>query len=169
MQVPELFAELGIPAGYGVDPPLPRYAEAGRLEDVEPNILGRMQRLAPRGARRWRAMKAAAEKEGVELLLVSGFRSYEYQAELIRKKLAAGQGIDAILHVNAAPGFSQHHTGLAVDVATPGVRPLTQEFEHSRTFSWLQHNAERFGFKMPYGRDNALGLAFEPWHWSLLA
>jgi D-alanyl-D-alanine carboxypeptidase len=168
MQVPELFAELGIPPGYGVNPPLPRYAEAERLEDVEPNILGRMQRLTPKAARRWRAMKAAAEKDGVELLLVSGFRGYKHQTELIRRKLAEGRTIADILRVNAAPGFSQHHTGLAVDIATPGTRPLTLDFERSGAFSWLQQNAQRFNFRMPYGRDNRFGLAFEPWHWSLL-
>ena len=69
----------------------------------------------------------------VELLLVSGFRSVGYQADLIRRKLASGQDIDAILRVNAAPGFSEHHTGRAVDVATPGTRPLTEAFASSAT------------------------------------
>lgn len=168
MQVAELFAELGIPADYGVNPPLPTYLQTEQLEDVEPNILGRMQRLAPQAARDWRAMKAAALEEGVAILLVSGFRSYEYQIELIRKKLAAGQNIESILRVNAAPGFSQHHTGLAVDVATPGTRPLTHDFEQSDAYVWLRINAESFGFIMPYERDNPFGLAFEPWHWSQL-
>lgn len=168
MDAAELFRILGIPAGYGQNPPLPTYAEAARLEDVEPNIIGRMQRLAPPAAHGWRAMKTAAKEDGIEIMLVSGFRSYEYQIELIRRKLAAGGGIESILRVNAAPGFSQHHTGLAIDIATPGIRPLTEDFEHSEAFFWMQHHAERFGFNMPYGRDNRFGLAYEPWHWSQL-
>src|SRR5215471_14732019 len=134
----ELFADLGIPIDYGRDPRRPRYAEAQELEDVEPNILGRMQRLAPATARAWREMKAAARVDGIELLLVSGFRSVRYQAELIRNKLAAGQSIESILQVNAAPGFSEHHTGRAVDLATPGSRPLTVDFETSSAFAWLR-------------------------------
>jgi zinc D-Ala-D-Ala carboxypeptidase len=164
----ELFADLGIPIDYGRDPRRPGYAEAQELEDVEPNILGRMQRLVPETARAWRQMKTAALADGIELLLVSGFRSVSYQVELIRKKLAAGQDIEAILKVNAAPGFSEHHSGRAVDVATPGTRPLTEEFESSAAFGWLTGNARRFDFTMPYVRNNAFGFAFEPWHWSQL-
>jgi len=164
----ELFADLGIPIDYGRDPRRPRYAEATELEEVEPNILGRMQRLAPVTGRAWREMKAAALADGVELLLVSGFRSVRYQAELIRNKLAAGQDIASILKVSAAPGFSEHHTGRAVDIATPGSRPLTADFENSRAFAWLRDHARRHGFTMPYGRDNDYGFSFEPWHWSQL-
>src|SRR5690606_19361428 len=126
---PSWFAELGIPPEYGIDPPLPSYADAERLEEVEPNIIGRMERLAPRTADDWRSMKAAAAEDGVALLLVSGFRSVERQIDLIRAKLARGEDIATILAVNAAPGYSQHHTGRAVDIATPGFRPLTEEFE----------------------------------------
>ena len=98
---------------------------------------------------------------------LSGFRTFDYQAELIRKKLAGGQEIGEILRVNAAPGFSQHHTGNAIDIATPGSRPLTEEFEHSPAFRWLTGNAGRFGFSMTYPKDNSAGFIYEPWHWSL--
>jgi zinc D-Ala-D-Ala carboxypeptidase len=162
----ELFADLGIPIDYGRNPRRPSHSEAQELEDVEPNILGRMQRLAPETARAWREMKIAALENGVELLLVSGFRSVSYQADLIRRKIAAGQDIQSILKVNAAPGFSEHHTGRAVDVATPGTRPLTEDFAKSAAFTWLGENARRFGFRMPYGVDNVYGFAYEPWHWS---
>jgi D-alanyl-D-alanine carboxypeptidase len=164
----ELFADLGIPTDYGRHPRRPAHPEALELEDVEPNIVGRMQRLAPSAARAWREMKAAALADEVELLLVSGFRSVRYQVDLIRNKLAAGQNIDEILKVNAAPGFSEHHTGRAVDLATPGSRPLTVDFETSHAFAWLRVNARRFGFAMPYGRDNVYGFSYEPWHWSQL-
>lgn len=164
----ELFTDLGIPVDYGRNPRRPSYAEAQELEDAEPNILGRMQRLAPPTARAWREMKAAALVDGVALLLVSGFRSVDYQADLIRNKLASGQSIDAILKVNAAPGFSEHHTGRAIDIASPGTRPLTDAFETSAAFAWLTSHARRFGFSMPYSRDNAFGFAYEPWHWSQL-
>ncbi len=162
----KLFEELGIPTEYGRARGLPRYEEATELIDVGPNLVGRMQRLTPAAAARWQQMVEAAGADGVRLLIVSGFRSYEYQAGLIRSKLEAGQEIDEILEVNAAPGFSQHHTGCAVDIATPGCRPLTEEFEESEAFAWLQMNAASFGFSMTYPRDNPYGFVYEPWHWA---
>ncbi len=72
MATTDILAQLGVPAAYGVDPPLPRYAEAHELETVGPNILGHEQQLAPGTARDWRAMCSAALDDGVELLLVSG-------------------------------------------------------------------------------------------------
>lgn len=162
-----LFRELGIPSDYGQDLGLPRFAEADSLVDVGENIVGRVQRLAPVAAERWEEMMVAATGDQVSLLIVSGFRSVEYQAGLIRKKLAAGQPITEILQVNAAPGYSQHHTGLAIDVATPGSRPLTEEFEQTEAFSWLVENGPAFGFSMTYPRNNRFGFIYEPWHWAL--
>ena len=130
-------------------------------------LVGRMQRLTPRAADKWQAMVTAAADDGVTLMIVSGFRSYEYQASLIRKKINAGQRITDILCVNAAPGHSEHHTGLAVDIATPGSRPLTEEFEDSEAYRWLGANAAGFGFSMSFPRDNPLGIIYEPWHWAL--
>ena len=163
----ELHQELGIPADYGRSGGPPAYAEADDLVEVGPNLVGRMQRLTPAAARQWQAMVEAAAVEGVTLLIVSGFRSYEYQAALIRKKINAGQAITDILEVNAAPGHSEHHTGLAVDIATPGSRPLTEEFDESAAFRWLEEHAGRFGFSMSYPRDNPWGIIYEPWHWAM--
>ncbi|HEX5788932.1 MAG TPA: M15 family metallopeptidase [Woeseiaceae bacterium] len=167
MMIRELHHELGIPADYGRNGSPPAFEEAVDLVDVGPNLVGRMQRLTPFAARRWAEMVAAASAQGVQLLLVSGFRSVEYQAGLIRNKLGNGQVIAAILEVNAAPGYSEHHTGRAVDIATPGSRPLTEEFETTPAFAWLTRNAGRFGFSMTYPRDNPWKMVYEPWHWSI--
>lgn len=163
----KLFEELGIPADYGRARGLPYYEEATELVDVGPNLVGRMQRLTPAAAAQWQQMVEAASVDAVRLLIVSGFRSFEYQAGLIRSKLEAGQAIGEILEVNAAPGFSEHHSGRSVDIATPGSRPLTEEFETSAAFAWLKENASRFGFSMSYPKDNPYGLIYEPWHWAL--
>ena len=161
----ELHEELGIPAEYGLDTGLPEYGEPTVLVEVGPNLVGRMQRLAPEAARQWNDMVAAAELDSVPLMIVSGYRSIEYQAALFRKKIEAGQIIKEILSVNAAPGHSEQHTGLAIDIATPGSRPLTEEFESTEAFRWLGANAGRFGFSMTYPRENPWGIAYEPWHW----
>lgn len=162
----ELHEELGIPEDYGQDGHKPLFEEATDLVDVGPNLVGRMQRLTPETARKWTEMVDAAAADGVTLLIVSGFRGIDYQASLIRKKINAGQIVSDILRVNAAPGFSEHHSGRAVDIATPGCRPLTEEFEDSEAFRWLLENAARYGFSMSYPRENPAGFIYEPWHWA---
>ncbi len=162
----KLHQELGIPADYGQGGSPPFYAETTDLIDVGPNLVGRMQQLTPAAAASWQQMVEQASDAGVRLLIVSGFRSFEYQAQLIRNKIEAGQAIQDILKVNAAPGFSQHHTGAAVDIATPGSRPLTEEFDDSNAFEWLTDNAPQFGFSMTYPPDNRHGFIYEPWHWA---
>jgi D-alanyl-D-alanine carboxypeptidase len=163
----KLLTELGIPADYGRQRDLPRFAEANDLIDVGPNLVGSMQRLTPRAAIQWQELTAAAARDGVCLLIVSGFRSIEYQANLIRNKLASGQNLEEILTVNAAPGYSEHHTGQAIDIATKGSRPLTEQFEETEAFAWLRSNAVKFGFSMTYPRENPFGIIYEPWHWAL--
>lgn len=162
----KIHQDLGIPQGYGADGIPPYYAETDDLIEVGPNLVGKMQRLTPDTAAMWQQMVEAAAGDGVRLLIVSGFRSFEYQAQLIRNKLEAGQDIDEILKVNAAPGFSQHHTGCAIDIATPGSRPLTEEFEDSEAFGWLSGAAHQYGFSMTYPRANRFGFIYEPWHWA---
>lgn len=165
----ELHQELGIPDDYGQDGRRPAFEETQELVDVGPNLVGLMQRLAPAAAASWQRMVAAAAADGVTLMIVSGFRGIDYQARLIRKKIDAGQSVSDILQVNAAPGFSEHHTGRAVDIATPGSRPLTEEFEDSNAFRWLTENGARYGFSMTYPRNNACGFIYEPWHWAYRA
>ncbi len=165
----ELHTELGIPDDYGKGGVKPLFEESVELVDVGPNLVGRMQRLTPETAASWQQMLTSARDDGIMLLIVSGYRSFEYQASLIRKKLNAGQSLSDILQVNAAPGFSEHHTGRAVDVASPGSRPLTEEFESSEAFAWLRVNAAQYGFSMSYPRDNPEGFIYEPWHWAKTA
>ena len=162
----ELHEELGIPENYGQDGSRPAFDEAEELVDVGPNLVGRMQRLTPATARAWADMQAAAAADGITLLIVSGYRSIDYQARLIRKKINAGQSLSEILSVNAAPGHSEHHTGRAIDIASPGSRPLTEEFEGSPAFQWLTNNAKKYGFSMSYPRGNPAGFIYEPWHWA---
>ena len=162
----ELHAELGIADDYGRATDLPVFDEAIEMVEIGPNLVGRMQKLVPETADLWHSMVAAAAADEITLMIVSGFRSIEYQADLIRKKIEAGQAIADILEVNTAPGFSEHHTGRAVDIATPGSLPLTEEFETTDAFRWLQAEADGFGFAMTYPRDNPWGIIYEPWHWS---
>jgi len=116
-------------------------------------------------ARAWRHMRAAATVDGVVLEAISGYRSHDYQLGIFNRKLARGQTVDEILVVNAAPGFSEHHSGLALDVGTPGEPAAEESFEKTSAFAWLREHAGDFGFVMSYPRDNPHGITYEPWHW----
>jgi D-alanyl-D-alanine carboxypeptidase len=156
---------LGVPRDYGRTRGLRRVREPWRLTRIGRAPQGREQDLAPRAARAWSRMRAAAAHTGVELEIVSAFRSIEYQLGILRRKLERGQSMDAILRVSAAPGFSEHHSGRALDISTPGHAPLEEEFECSPAFAWLRRNAQLYNFTLSYPRNNPHGIAYEPWHW----
>ena len=116
-------------------------------------------------ARAWLHLRDAALRDGVVLEAISGYRSHDYQLGIFERKLARGLGIDDILAVNAAPGFSEHHGGLALDISAPDQPPAEESFEQTAGFYWLQANADGHGFVMSYPRDNLHGIVYEPWHW----
>jgi len=144
---------------------LRRHREATSLRVAEVGADGREHRLAPAAAQAWRAMRASAQRDGVAIFIVSAFRGIERQVEIVRRKLESGQSLEQILTVSAPPGYSEHHTGRAVDVGTVGVTPLEVEFERSAAFGWLRERAAEFGYRLSYPRGNADGYQYEPWHW----
>lgn len=144
---------------------LPLFIEAQRLKPVGLGSDGRDKLLVPGAAAAWAAMRMAASDDAIDLLLVSAFRSVDFQAGLIRNKLAKGREIAEILTVNAPPGCSEHHTGRAVDIGVAGCPPLEEEFDQTAAFHWLTANARRFGFTMTYPKGNPEGYLYEPWHW----
>lgn len=158
--------QLGITADHLAACRLPAYPEATRLVDAGCDLFGRPQQMTRTTLAAWSAMRAAARNDSIELQLVSAYRSVAYQCDVIERKLAAGRSIDEILRVNAPPGHSEHHTGRALDLTSPGVEALTEAFETTDAFSWLSRRAEAFGFALSYPRDNPEGIDYEPWHWA---
>lgn len=156
---------LGVPRDYGTERGLRRVREPRELASIGLDTQGREQFLAPRAARAWARMRDAAVRDRVELQIVSAFRSIDYQLGIVRRKRERGQSIEAILRVSAAPGYSEHHSGRALDITTPGLAPLEEEFERSAAFRWLQKNAQLYKFSLSYPRGNPHGIAYEPWHW----
>jgi D-alanyl-D-alanine carboxypeptidase len=144
---------------------LPIYADATDLVLAHVSQSGHEHFLIQAAADRWQRMREAAALESVVLVMISGFRSFEQQLELIRAELAAGRSVDEILIVLAPPGCSEHHTGRAADIGTPGCEPLSESFEQTAAFDWLSANAGTYGFRMSYPRGNAMGFRYEPWHW----
>ena len=113
----------------------------------------------------WKRMKKAARAEGIHLYIVSAFRSIARQSEIIERKRRSGLSEEEIIRVSALPGFSEHHTGRALDLNTPDFPALEEEFEDSPAFQWLIQNANHFGFELSYPRENKYGISYEPWHW----
>ena len=151
------------------------YAERTGLELVaEPDWLAfagfdRYRRplwLHVEAARAWTHMREAALHDDVVLEAISGYRSHDYQLGIFERKLARGLSVEDILTVNAAPGYSEHHSGLALDIGAPDEPPAEESFEHTRAFAWLRDNAGGYGFAMTYPRDNPHGIVYEPWHWA---
>lgn len=165
-RIASLHADLGIPPDYAQQRALPLQPQARRLVPVGQDIYQRQQRLLAPAASAWRSMLAAAAADGIELQLVSAYRSVRYQEGIVRRKLERGQAIDEVLRVSAAPGFSEHHSGRAVDLTTPGYPVLEEVFEESEAFAWLKKNAGRYGFQLSFPRGNPHGVAYEPWHWA---
>lgn len=163
--LPALHRELGIPEDYATERRLPRCDEPSsdelRVIAIEPRTI---ELIAP-AADAWAKLRAAAAAEGITLIPISGFRSIARQSENIRGKLAQGRAIDEILRLSAAPGFSEHHTGRALDLGTPGETDLEESFASTTAFEWLTRRAAEFGFHLSYPHGNAHGIAYEPWHW----
>lgn len=160
-----LASELGISMALVKARGLPECVEATELEVVETGEDVKKHFLVPTAAQAWRALKVAALGEDVELFIVSAFRSVERQAELVRRKLATGQTIEEVLTVCAPPGFSEHHTGRAIDLSTPGAPLLELEFDQTAAFAWLTLHANDFGFYLSFPAGNLQGYLYEPWHW----
>lgn len=155
------------PAPLGYAKRMPRFAEATSLQSVGVDAFNREIQMTPDTARAWTEMKRASEAASVTLLLISGFRSIARQTEIIQRKLAAGISMDDILCVSAYPGHSEHHTGRALDLGSPDAEHLTEAFENTREFAWLDKHASEFGFHLSYPKDNPHGITYEPWHWCL--
>lgn len=166
-----LHRALGIPADYVAARGLPFHPEAceAGLVAIALNPDGRPVRVTPPTAAAWEELRHSASRDGVELLAISGFRSVARQTEIIRDKLASGQPLASILRLVAAPGFSEHHTGRALDLGCAGHTDLEEDFAATAAFHWLNIHAERHGFRLSYPRDNPFGIGFEPWHWLFVA
>lgn len=160
-------ASLGIDAdAYAHRTALSPVAEPSRLALAGRDRYRRPLWLRDDAARAWQHMQRSARSDGIALDAISGYRSHAYQAGIIDRKLARGDTLASILRINAAPGFSEHHSGRAIDIGAPGQPAADASFETTAAFAWLQRHAANHGFTMTYPRDNPHGIVFEPWHWA---
>lgn len=112
------------------------------------------------------ALNQAAKQAGIELMLVSAYRSASYQRQLYEGYVrSAGQ--EEADRFSARPGVSDHQTGLVVDLGRPdGECEIEECFADTKEGKWLAANAYKFGFilRYPEGKEDITGYLYEPWH-----
>ncbi|MBF2022686.1 MAG: D-alanyl-D-alanine carboxypeptidase family protein [Hydrococcus sp. C42_A2020_068] len=143
------------------------YEEApeSELKAITPDGRIRMRLAA---AEAFLQLQAAARADGIILTPISGFRSVREQNRLFFEvKQQRNQEASKRAEVSAPPGYSEHHTGYAIDLGD-GRSPATNlsvSFEKTPAFRWLKNNANRYSFELSFPPNNPQGVSYEPWHW----
>ncbi|TCK93353.1 D-alanyl-D-alanine carboxypeptidase [Natranaerovirga hydrolytica] len=107
-----------------------------------------------------------AEREGLYLFGVSGFRSYQRQKSIYEWNLQT-RGEEYTNQYSAKPGHSEHQTGLVMDITCQSVGfALTDALGHTPEGQWVAANAYKYGFVISYPEDKThiTGYSYEPWH-----
>lgn len=112
-------------------------------------------------------MLDAARSEGIWIVPISGFRNIARQEEIFQSQTEALGSAEAAALSVAPPGYSEHHTGLAIDLADGLARAsdVTYSFGDTEAFKWLEQHAKEFGFELSFPENNSQGVNYEPWHW----
>ncbi len=105
-----------------------------------------------------------ARKEGYQIRAISAYRGYDYQKRLYEQYVLT-DGQESADTYSARPGFSEHQTGLTVDI--DNYETSYTNFETTNEFRWMQENAADFGFilRYPKGKENITGYQYESWHY----
>ena len=122
--------------------------------------------LRTEAATAFNSLQSAAKAAGISnMIFVSGYRSYAKQEQLYNNYVAQ-DGQAAADTYSARPGFSEHQTGLAVDIGDGGSCDLETCFENTAAAKWAATNAYKYGFiiRYPKGKEATTGYQYEPWH-----
>jgi D-alanyl-D-alanine carboxypeptidase/Peptidase family M23 len=144
-----------------------RYDEAdpSRLTGTPTNYsVGGSEKLDKDAAADFDRMRSDASADGVDLNIVSGYRSVDSQKELWDRQVAKRGSESEAAHVSAPPGYSEHHTGYAFDVGSGRSVNLDSGFAKTPAYKWLKKKAKNYGFKQSF--TGSSGVQNEPWHWS---
>ena len=140
--------------------------------------------LLPEAYLKFKQMQNDAKKEGVEIQIVSGYRSYQKQKDIWNNKynknyeneIFGVKNINRIIQYSTLPGTSRHHWGTDIDIIDKRFVPkgdllIEQNYSengiYSQLLSWMKKNSKKYGFYLVY--DNSpkrKGFKFEPWHYS---
>ena len=108
-------------------------------------------------------MARDAEINGYKLRAISTYRTLEYQENLYNNYMK-NDGQQKADTYSARPGYSEHHTGLAIDLDNQSLSYTN--FENTKEFTWMMDNAYKYGFILRYKKDSTItGYIYEPWHY----
>lgn len=143
------------------------YQQAPETE-LDPITGDGAMRLRKPAAKAFIQMQNDARRSGVILMPISAFRSKATQEKLFFEvKKQRNQQTRKRAEVSAPPGYSEHHTGYAIDIGD-GRAPatnLSSSFANTAAFRWLQNNAAQYSFELSFPENNPQGINYEPWHW----
>lgn len=121
-------------------------------------------------------MISAAKKDGVDLLVCYGYRTFAQSQALFDKQIARQkaahpsyteeEAVEAAKAWVAPPGTSDHHTGLALDIVTPSNQVLDDNFADTDAAKWMAAHSWEYGFviRFPKDKTDITGIAYESWH-----
>ena len=135
------------------------------------------EQLEAEAASAYRSMAEAAQTDGVELNLVTGWqdadaRTAAYEARLTaysaeNSRLSAEEAADHTASLQPAASTSEQGTGYCADILSPDCTEKTAAFAETRAYEWLTAYAAEYGFilRWPEDRQSATGMVYAPWHW----
>ena len=132
------------------------------LIEIQPNLLVHKEMY-----KSLKKMQDDAEKDGIYLVFLSGYRSIKLQKQIfyslksIRNQIAIERA-----RVSAPPGYSEHSTGFAIDIGDAYEREtdFEESFENTSAFKWLKNNAAKYHFRLSFDKEQT-SVDYEPWHW----
>lgn len=130
------------------------------------NTSDERRKMEPEAAEALEELFAAGQQDGVQLVGVSAFRSYNTQSGLYYRSINRN-GYDYASIYSAQPGKSEHQTGMAIDVSCSELGyQLYSRFAQTKEGIWLADHCEEYGFiiRYPDGKTDITGYAYEPWH-----
>ena len=109
-----------------------------------------------------------ANQEGIYLIIDSAYRDYDSQVRVYKEK-EDYRGIEYADSIAARPGFSEHQTGLSLDIYSKD-NTVSETFKDSKAYAWLLENAHKYGFilRYPEGKQKITGFKYESWHYRYL-
>lgn len=134
------------------------------LENVSLKFSKTGMKLVKNAKEAFEEMASAAKKEGYTIIAMSTYRSYNYQINLYNRYVK-NDGVKKADTYSGRAGYSEHQTGLAVDICTE--KYDYTNFYKSKEFTWMQKNAYKYGFilRFPKGKEKETGYEYESWHY----
>lgn len=134
------------------------------LEAISSNYARSGMKLVKEAREQFEALCEKAKEDGFTIRAMSSYRSYDYQVNLYNRYVEQDGKKEADTY-SARPGFSEHQTGLVVDV--DNTKLDYTDFEKTKEFDWMQENAHHYGFilRYPKNKENITGYTYESWHY----